>query len=268
MCCGGEMEISKSWLYPYFFQFAVFGVYLFLYVPILVLILFSFNNNEFTYEWQGFTTRWYQELFQSVEIWDALKNSLVVAISSVVLSLVMGTLLVFYSSHTLFRRAFILFYGNLAVPEIVLAVGMLAFFSFFFIPLGITTLIAGHTLLGLGYVVPLVHSRFVELNNRFTEASLDLGATQGQTFTKIILPLLYPALFASGLLVFIISFDDFVISFFCSGSATQTLPMYIFSVIRAGSSPVVSALSALLLAVSGILVLIFSYVQLKRTDAV
>lgn len=262
------METDKASLSRYFFQCAVLSVYLFLYVPIIVLVLFSFNNNEFTYEWQGFTAKWYHELFQSVEIWDALKNSLIVAITSVVLSITMGTLLVFYSAHTVFRKAFLLFYGNLAVPEIVLAVGMLSFFSFCSISLGLTTLIAGHTLLGLGYVVPLVHSRFVDLNSRFTEASLDLGATQGQTLTKVILPLLYPALFASGLLVFIISFDDFVISFFCSGSATQTLPMYIFSMIRAGSSPVVSALSTLLLLVSGVLVLIFSYVQLKRTDSI
>lgn len=261
------METSKSSFSRYFFHCVVLSVYCFLYVPIIVLVLFSFNNNEFTYEWQGFTTKWYYELFQSVEIWDALKNSFIVALSSVVLSLTMGVLLVFYSAHTFFKKAFLLFYGNLAVPEIVLAVGMLSFFSFFSIPLGLTTLIAGHTLLGLGYVVPLIHSRFIELNERFTEASLDLGATQGQTLTKIILPLLYSSLVASGLLVFIISFDDFVISFFCSGSATQTLPMYIFSMIRAGASPVVSALSTLLLVVSSILVLIFSSLQLKRTDS-
>jgi len=260
------METSKSSFSRYFFYSVVLSVYCFLYLPIIVLVLFSFNSNEFTYEWQGFTTQWYHELFQSVEIWDALKNSFIVACSSVVLSLTMGILLVFYSAHTFFKRAFLLFYGNLAVPEIVLAVGMLSFFSFCSIPLGLTTLIAGHTLLGLGYVVPLIHSRFIELNNRFTEASLDLGATQGQTLTKIILPLLYSSLVASGLLVFIISFDDFVISFFCSGSATQTLPMYIFSMIRAGASPVVSALSTLLLVVSSILVLIFSSLQLKRMD--
>lgn len=261
------MEMNRSFFSRNIFPFAVVGLYLFLYLPIIVLVLFSFNSNEFTYEWQGFTTRWYHELFASVEIWDALRNSLIVAGSSVFLSVTLGVLLVFYSAHTVFRKAFLLFYGNLAVPEIVLAVGMLSLFSFVSIPLGLTSLIAGHTLLGLGYVVPMVYSRFVELNERFTEASLDLGATQGQTLTKIILPLLSPALLAAGLLVFIISFDDFVISFFCSGSATQTLPMYIFSMIRAGSSPVVSALSTMLLLVSGILVLIFSSLQVRRSDA-
>lgn len=260
------MEVSKALFSRYFFYCAVLGTYLFLYVPIVVLVLFSFNDNEFTYQWYGFTTQWYHQLFHSVEIWDALKNSLIVACSSMILSLVMGVTLVFYATHTAFKKAFLLFYGNLAVPEIVLAIGMLSIFSFFSIPLGITTLIAGHTLLGLGYVVPLVHTRFIELNEQFTEASLDLGATQGQTLRKIILPLLSPVLLTSGILVFIISFDDFVISFFCSGSATQTLPMYIFSMIRAGASPVVSALSTLLLVVSGILVLAFSSLQFKKTD--
>ena len=243
----------------------VVAMYFFLYLPILVLILFSFNNSNFPYEWKGFTLRWYIELFYSVEVWDALKNSLIVALSSVVLSLVMGVSAVLYARKRL-AKFFILFYGTLAIPEIVLAVGLLSFFSFFSIPFGLITLIASHTLMGLGYVVPLVYTRFSELDYVLTEASMDLGATRAQTYWRIIIPLLSPALLASGLLVFIISLDDFIISFFCSGASTQTLPMYIFSMIRAGASPVVSALSTLLLVVSSILVLIFSSLQLKRTD--
>jgi len=262
------MEQSKTFLSRYFFSFITLALFFFLYLPIIVLIVFSFNDDAYTYQWSGFTFRWYQELFISVEIWDALKNSVIVALSSVALSLVMGVLLVFYSAHTFFRKAFLLFYSNLVIPEVVLAVGMLSAFSFFYVPLGITTLIAGHTLLGLGYVVPMVHSLFVDLDVRYTEASLDLGATQGQTFLKAILPLLSPALFASALLVFIVSLDDFVISFFCAGASTQTLPMYIFSMIRSGASPVVSALSTVLLIVSSILVLVFSSLQIKKVDNV
>jgi spermidine/putrescine transport system permease protein len=255
----------KSIFSKYFFPLAVISLYLFLYIPLFVLIAFSFNTNEFSFEWGSFSLRWYRELFASVEIWDALLNSFIVAISSVALSLTMGILLIFYSAHNgIFNRAFLLFYGNLAVPEIVLAVGMLSFFSFFSIPLGITTLIAGHTLLGLGFVVPILYSRFTELSDQYAEASLDLGATPEQTLIKIILPLLSPALLAAALIVFIISLDDFVISFFCAGSSTQTLPIYIFSMIRVGASPVVSALSTLLLTVSSILVLIFSSLQVKK----
>jgi spermidine/putrescine transport system permease protein len=130
--------------------------------------------------------------------------------------------------------------------------------------LSITTLIAAHTVLGLGYVVPLIYGRYIELDKKYIEASLDLGATPWQTFRFIILPLLSPALCAGGLLVFIISFDDFVLSFFCAGGTTQTLPMYIFSLIRTESSPVVSALSTLLLVASSLIVFIFLSLQRRR----
>lgn len=246
------------------FPLVVLAIYAFMYIPIVVLVLFSFNGSESSYQWTSFTTRWYQEVFSSAEIWDSLINSLIVASTSVFLSLVLGIWLVFYSARTKAQKLYLLFYGNLAVPEIVLAVAILSFFSLCSIPMGITTLIAGHTLLGLGYVVPIVRASFIELNDRFSEASQDLGATQTQTLRKIILPLLRPALLAASLLVFIISLDDFVISFFCSGSAVQTLPIYIFSLIRTGASPVASALSTVLLGVSSILVLIFSSLQVRK----
>lgn len=261
------MEHIKSVFSHYFLPFFVLMLYLFLYIPIVVMVLFSFNASEFTLQWSSFSLRWYQELFASAEIWDALSNSLIVAFSAVALSLTMGILLVFYSAQNrFFNKAFLLFYGNLAIPEIVLAVGLLSFIVFCAAPLGLSSLIAGHTLIGLGYVVPIIYSRFIELDDRYTEASLDLGASQGQTLIKVILPLLGPALLAASLLVFIISFDDFILSFFCSGASTQTLPMYIFSMIRTGASPVVSALSTLLLAVSSVLVIIFSSLQVKKTD--
>jgi spermidine/putrescine transport system permease protein len=261
------MEHMKTTFSRYFFPLIALCLYLFLYIPIAVMVLFSFNANEFTFEWTGFSLRWYYELFSSIEIWDALMNSLIVASMSVVLSITLGTLLVFYSTHSkFFSKAYALFYGNLVVPEIVLAVGMLSFFSFFSIPLGLTSLIAGHTLIGLGYVIPILNAQFIDLDDRYTEASLDLGATESQTLIKVILPLLRPALFAASLLVFIISLDDFIISFFCAGASTQTLPLYIFSMIRSGASPIVSALSTILLGVSSILVLIFSSLHIKKTD--
>jgi len=132
------------------------------------------------------------------------------------------------------------------------------------VPLGTTTLIVGHTLLGLGYVIPILHARFVELDISLIEASYDLGATQKQTFFSIVLPLLRPALIASGLLVFIISLDDFIISFFCAGASIQTLPLYIFALIRTGASPMVNALSTILLIVSSLLVFLFSFLQIKK----
>ena len=131
-------------------------------------------------------------LLESVDILSALKNSLIVACSATALSVVMGVLFIFYSAKSRLSKAIVLFYGNLAAPEIVLAVGLLTFFSFFSVPLGLTSLIAGHTLIGLGYVIPLVQSRFAELDYRYMEASLDLGATQHKTLTRVICHCFFP----------------------------------------------------------------------------
>src|SRR5579871_1441076 len=150
---------------------AIFG---FLYLPIVVLVLFSFNDSAFPYVWKGFTLKWYHELWQSVEVWDALKNSLIVALATVALSISLGLLAVLYGARTRVAQFFVLFYGSLAIPEIVLAVGLLSFYSFFSIPFGLITIIAAHTLLGLGYVVPIVYARYSELEYTLTEASMDL----------------------------------------------------------------------------------------------
>jgi len=241
-----------------------FLTYLFLYIPIGILILFSFNAGSTPYHWGGFTLQWYKVLFQSSEVWFALKNTLIIALSSVFLSLVMGVCYVYWSVGTYLQRLLGLFYTSVALPEIVMAVGLLSFFSFFSVPLGLTTLIAGHTLLGLGFVIPIIQTRFAELDYTLTEASLDLGATNTQTFFKIILPLLSPALVAGGLLVFILSLDDFLISFFCSGTSTQTLSLYIFAMIRLGASSMINALSTLMLIISSALVLIFCSLKLSN----
>jgi len=254
------MKSLKAYVMPLF----VAALYFLLYIPIFVLVVFSFNDNAITYSWLGFTTEWYVDLFSSAEVWEALYNSLFVALFSVVLSLTLGSVFIFFGNRDRVRQLLILFYGSLAMPEIVLAVGLLSLFSFFAVPLGAATLIAGHTLLGLGYVVPILYARFVELDINLIEASYDLGATRRQTFFSIVLPMLAPAMIAAGLLVFIISLDDFIISFFCAGASMQTLPLYIFAVIRAGASPMVNALSTILLISSSFFVLLFSFLHIKR----
>lgn len=250
-------KIKHDYMLPLF----VFMSYLFLYLPIAVLIIYSFNSGALEYTWSDFTLQWYKDLFASREAWDALQTSLVVGISSVIITITMSSLLVFFGPRTILGSLFFTFYANLAVPEIVFAVALLSLFSFFSIPLSITTLIAGHTIIGLGYAVPMIHARYKEIDPRLIEASYDLGATPFQTFFKIIVPLMSSALLAAAMLVFIISFDDLIVSFFCSSGSAQTLPIYIFSSIRAGASPEVSALSTILLAISAFLVLIFSSLQ-------
>jgi spermidine/putrescine transport system permease protein len=245
------------------FTASVILTYLFLYIPIIVLIVFSFNSSSFPDHWVSFTFDWYRELFNSPEILSALKTSLIVALTSVFLSICMAVAFVYYSARTWLSRFLPLFYANLIIPELVLAVGLLSVFTFFNVPLGITTLIAGHTMIGLGFAIPMIEARLHELDFSIIEASRDLGATEHETFLFVVLPLLRPALFAAGLLVFIISFDDFLISFFCSGSSSQTLSLYIFAMIRTGVTPTVNALSAILLIISSVLVVIFSSLQVR-----
>ncbi len=236
----------------------VAATYLFLYVPIVVLLVFSFNSEPFPAPWTKFTWQWYEELFSTIYLWKSFLNSLIVAISSTLISLTAGIMLIFYAAQGgKIGRFLVLFYGNIIIPETVLAVSLLGFFTLVAIPLGLTTLILAHTLLGLGFVIPLVYARFQELDKRLTEASLVLGATPVQTFFKVTLPLLRPTLIAAALLVFIISFDDFILSYFCAGSSSQTLSLYLLSQLRSGISPVVNALSAILLILSSALVWIF-----------
>lgn len=242
------------------------GIYIFLYVPIIVLVLFSCNDSDVPFIWQGFSLRWYHELWHSPQVWDALTNSFIIATSAVVLSVGMSLLYVFYGTTTMVNYLYLTFYASLATPEIVLAVGLLSFFSFFALPMGLVMLIAGHTLLGLGYAIPIIHARYQELDKQYLEASLDLGASEGQTLWYIMIPLLRPALLAAALIVFVLSLDDFIISFLCSGGSTQTLPIYIFVMIRSGATPVVNALSTVLLVFSSILVLVFSSLHYKKWD--
>lgn len=240
--------------------------FIFLYLPIFVLTLYSFNSGEFPSAWQGFSLHWYKDLFDSVEIWRAFQTSVTVALASSCLSIFLGMMFV-CSSHSFAQKASSLFYSNILVPDIVLAVGLLSLFSFFYVPLGTVTLIAGHTLLGLGFAIPILKSRIDELDARLIEASLDLGATHWYTFWHVILPFMYPAILVSSLLVVIVSFDDFLISFFCAGSSAQTLSLYIFTMIRSGISPIVNALSTIMLLISSLFILLISFLnaRLERT---
>ncbi|HNA61828.1 MAG TPA: ABC transporter permease [Rhabdochlamydiaceae bacterium] len=238
------------------------ATYLFLWVPIVVLLVFSFNSKGFPSPWSGFTWKWYLELIDSVYLWKAFGNSLIIALSSTLISVLMSIFLIFFAAQGgRIGRYLNLFYGSLIIPETVLGVSLLGFFGLMSISLGLATLIVGHTVLGLGFVVPIVYARFLELDYRLTEASLVLGATPIQTFFKVTLPLLRPSLTTSALLVFIISFDDFILTYFCAGSSVQTLSLYILSMIRSGISPVVNALSAILLFISSIMVLIYFHLS-------
>lgn len=150
-----------------------------------------------------------------------------------------------------------LFYGNLIIPETVLGVGLLSYFTLANIPLGLPTIIIAHTVLGLGFSTPILFIRFSEIDHRIFEASRVLGASSSQTFFKVALPLMRPTLFAAGLMIFIISFDDFVLSYFCSGTSFQTLSLFLVASIRFGISPIVNAFASILLILIVLLATLF-----------
>lgn len=234
----------------------VSAVYLFLYLPIIVMVLFSFNESATPMKWGGFSLQWYRQMWNIPEMVDALRTSLIVAFSATILSLVIGV--GFVVAHKWWKTTLLFgfFYTNILLPDIVLAIGVLSIFTFAHIPLGYGSLVIGHTLIGLGFVIPIIRARFIELDPFLTEASLDLGASYFQTFKRILLPLLMPSIVAAGLLAFTLSLDDFLIAFFCSGPKVQTLSVYVYSMVKAGVDPTINAISAVLLGLSGILVLV------------
>lgn len=239
-------------------SFLVLLIYLFLYVPIAVLILFSFNSSSFPAPWDEFTLHWYRELFQASDLWSSFFTSLFVASLSTLLSLLLALLFIYSIAQRGGRERLIpLFYINLIIPELVLAIGLISFFYLFHIQLGLFSLLIGHTVLGLGFAIPILYMRHRELSPSLVEASMILGASRSATFFRVTLPLLRPALLASALLIFIISFDDFIFAYFCSGTAVKTLSLYLISSIRFGISPIVNALSTLLLFLTIPLALLF-----------
>lgn len=249
--------LTRIWM-PLF----VLAIYALLYLPIIIMSAFSFNNATTSYQWTGFTFKWYTSLWSSSEIWSALTNSVMVSGIATFLSLAIGVTVV-YSLGRHVSRLTPFFSLPALVPEVVLGVGFLYFFSFFKVPLGLPTLIVAHTLLGLAFAIPLISTRFLELDQYVIDASTDLGASVSQTFFKVVLPFLSPALIAAGLVSWILSFDDFLLSFFCAGTASQTLPLYIYTKVRVGVTPEINALSTLILLVTCIMVSLFFWVQFK-----
>lgn len=233
----------------------VSSVYFFIYLPMLVLVLFSFNSSSISSEWTGFTLHWYRKLIGSEEVIDSFFNSIIVASSSAVLATTLSLSLVLSSKWIKKNITFDLFYLNMLIPDIVIAVGLLSMFTILRIPLSYMSLIAGHTVISMGFVMPILRSRFMELDPFLTEASLDLGANYLFTFRKIHLPLLLPSIVGAIFIAFTLSLDDFIIAFFCAGPGIQTLPLFIFSKMKNVIDPSLNALSTLMLLIGSLLML-------------
>lgn len=221
-----------------------------LYIPVLGVVLYSFNKSPSTASWTGFTLDWYRDLFNDKVIIESFKISIKVALLTSVLSAILGTTTAIISTYVtskmenVIRGVMIL---PLLVPEVALGVSLLLFFSTLNLPFGILTLVLSHSLFCMPYVYLMVLLRLKEIDISIIESAKDLGATRWQVIKTILLPLVTPSIITSSLLALAMSLDDVVISTYMSGPTSTTLPVHIFSMMRVGVTPKINALSTLIL---------------------
>jgi spermidine/putrescine transport system permease protein len=247
-------------------------VLILMYVPILLVIIYSFNDSRITSVWHGFTFRWYAELFRDRAMFTALRNSVILGILSSFSAAVIGTLGAVGMSRARQPAGRVMEYLAILpimIPEIILGMVSLAFFSLLALPLGMLTLVIAHTAFCIPYVYLLVKGRLAGLDKSYTEAARDLGAGEWRAFFDVTLPLILPAVISGILLSFAMSFDDVIISVFVTGANTNTLPIKIYSQLKTGVTPKTNALCTLLFAVTVALCLLSVYfANLKTKEAV
>lgn len=244
-------------------------MYLFMYLPIFVLSLYSFNQSAYSATWEGFTLEWYGKLFSDRRILSAFQNSLTVAFSAVLISAFFGTLLAVGLARYKFpgKNLFLgVSYLPLIVPDIAIAVATLVFLAAVQIRLSLWTIVAAHIVFCLAYIALAVSTRLADLNPFLEEAALDLGANPTEAFIKVLLPQLMPGIVSGCLIAFVLSMDDFLIASFTAGTGATTLPMEVFSRIRTGVKPDINALSVILIIASGSLAFVGQYLSNRSAE--
>ena len=232
-------------------------VYLFLYGPILVLIVLSFNRAGLPTAWTGFSTEWYGKLAANEKILNAVQNSMIVAFVSTAISTVVGTLLAMGMEERRPHPALeALVAAPMIIPDIVLAIALLSFFSLLKMTLGLHSIILAHAVFNIAFVCTVVRTRFKHFDRSIVEASIDLGANQFTTFRRVTLPVIAPGVIAAALLAFTLSIDEFIIAYFTAGagSSSTTFPMQIYAMIRFGVTPEINAVATIVMGVSFVLV--------------
>jgi spermidine/putrescine transport system permease protein len=243
------------------------AAFVFLYAPIIVLIIFSFNSARTGATWQGFTLQWYERMFNNPRILDAAWRSIVVAVLSTAGAVVIGTLLALAMERYKFRGQGLwdaLLYMPVIIPEVVAGISLLLFFAAASIERGLFTLVVAHIAFSMPFVFLTVRARLADFDLSVEEAAQDLGANEWTTFWRITVPLLMPGIISGALLAFTLSIDDFVISFFVNGKGWTTLPIYIWTSIKRGITPEINAISAVLLLFSIVLVVVSQVIQRRE----
>jgi spermidine/putrescine transport system permease protein len=245
------MSKNKSSLRPRYLKLHALLVFAFLFAPIVVLVIFSFNKARSGTAWTGMSTKWYGKLAHDHLALQAFRNTLKVAFTATLVATIIGTLAAFALTRFKFRGRSgysTLIFVSLVMPEIVMAISLVAYFRrFAHIELSIRTVIAAHITFCIAFVVVVVKARLTAFDNRLVEAAADLGATPFQAFLRVVLPLATPGIVAGAMLAFVISLDDVVITNFTAGPGSTTLPLYIFGQLKFGVSPSINALSTIVL---------------------
>jgi spermidine/putrescine transport system permease protein len=232
--------------------------YAFLYIPLLIVVVYSFNNSRLNAEWVGFTLDWYDKLFSDEEMLTAAGNSLGIALIASLVSTVLGTMAGVAMYRYKLRLLPILVLTPIAIPEILMGVSLLIFFVLLNFTLGLVSVALAHIAFCIGFVAIVVRARLAGMDESLTEAARDCGATPWNAFRYVTLPLIMPGVIAGALMSFTLSIDDFVITFFTAGAGTVTLPLQIYSMIKIAVTPEVNAVSTLLMLLTLALIIIAS----------
>ena len=237
------MQHSNIWLWS-----AAALVYTFLYIPLVIVVVYSFNDSKLNAEWVGFTLSWYVALFNNQEMLTAARNSLIIAVSASFCATILGTMAGLAIHRYKLKFLPLLVFTPVAMPEILLGVALLLFFlQALNLTLGVLSIIIAHTTFCIGFVAIIVRARLQGMDESIFEAARDLGASPWQTFRLITLPLIMPAVVAGALMSFTLSIDDFVITFFTKGVGEPILPIQIYTMIKIAVTPEVNAISTLLM---------------------
>ncbi|HDP26266.1 MAG TPA: spermidine/putrescine ABC transporter permease PotC [Deltaproteobacteria bacterium] len=242
------------------------AIYVCLYLPILILVIYSFNASRYSTNWQGFTLQWYSALFSNTSLMEAFRNSLLVAFSSSVVATVIGTLaaLAFYRYRFWGRQIMSSFiYVVMMSPDIVMGISLLMFFIILGVQTGAFTLLLAHITFCLPFVVVTVYARISGFDRNIIDVAKDLGASEMQMFRHIMLPMIIPAIIAGWLLSFTLSLDDVIVSFFTTGPSFEILPLKIYSMVRLGIKPEINALSTVMFFLS-LLTVTVSHLVIKE----
>jgi len=236
---------------------AILG-YMFLYAPLVIVVVYSFNDSRLNAQWVGFTLDWYRKLFHNEEMLGAAWNSLLIGVSASAVSTLLGTMAGYAMYRFKLRLLPILVVAPIAIPEILMGVSLLIFFVAIDLTLGLTSIILAHIAFCIGFVAIVVRARLAGMDESLVEAARDLGATPVQAFRLITLPLIMPGVIAGALMAFTLSIDDFVITYFTAGAGALTLPLKIYTMVKISVTPEVNAVSTLLMLLTLALIVIAS----------